>query len=74
MGIQNLIKSVKIEHTLKKAKKLCKSKRDFDKFIKELIDERNFRELMERTASTYWIECKRKPLTPKQEEQIIEET
>ena len=54
MGFGTLVKSVKIERTLKKAKKLCKTKRDFDYFIKGLKDERDFRELMKNTASNYW--------------------
>lgn len=68
MGFVTLIKSVKIESTLKKAKKICKSKRDFDYFIKGLKDERDFRELMKITASSYWSERKAKISPPKQDE------
>ena len=67
MGFGTLVKSVKIERTLKKAKKLCKTKRDFDYFIKGLKDERDFRELMKSTASNYW--SGRKMTFPKQESQ-----
>ena len=61
MGVRNLIRSVKLESTLKKAKRLCKTKRDFDYFIQGLKNERDFRELMKNTASDYWSERKRKP-------------
>lgn len=74
MGFKMLVKSVKIERTLKKAKKLCKTKRDFDYFIKGLKDERDFRELMKNTASSYWSERKmRFPPPQKQDEQKLDE-